>query len=68
MGDARRLDPATVHSRALAWNVPYLALDIGRVRASYPGLSLLARGKSVAGFVEVAKSPGWRVYRLEEIP
>ena len=68
LGDSRRLDPATVHSRALAWQVPYLALDIGRVRASYPGLSLLARGKSVAGFVEVAKSPGWRVYRLEEIP
>ena len=68
LGDARRLDPALVHSRALSWGVPYLALDIGRVRASYPGLSLLARGKSVEGFVEVAKSPGWRVYRLEQTP
>ncbi|MFT5684043.1 MAG: hypothetical protein ACI8RZ_004984, partial [Myxococcota bacterium] len=43
----------------------HVALDIGRVRASYPGLSLLARGKDVEGFVEIAKSPGWRVYRLE---
>lgn len=68
LGDARRLDPATVHSRALSWEVSYLALDIGRVRASYPGLSLLARGVSVDGFVEVAKSPGWRVYRLEVTP
>ena len=66
LGDARGLDPATLHSRAMAWEVPHVALDIGRVRASYPGLSLLARGKDVAGFVEVAQSPGWRVYRLEE--
>ncbi len=65
LGDARRLDPATLRSRALAWEVQHVALDIGRVRASYPGLALLARGKSVAGFTEVAKSPGWRVYRLE---
>ncbi len=65
LGDSRRLDPATLRSRALAWDVQHVALDIGRVRASYPGLALLARGKDVEGFVEVAKSPGWRVYRLE---
>ncbi len=65
LGDARSLDPATLRSRALAWEVRYVALDIGRVRASYPGLSLLARGSAVVGYTEVAKSPGWRVYRLE---
>ncbi|MFT5683814.1 MAG: hypothetical protein ACI8RZ_004746, partial [Myxococcota bacterium] len=65
LGDSRRLDPATLRSRALAWEVHHVALDIGRVRASYPGLSLLARGKDVEGFVEIAKSPGWRVYRLK---
>ena len=68
LGDSRRLDPARLRSVALAWEVSYLALDIGRVRASYPGLAALASGSAPEGFEVVAKSPGWRIYRLESKP
>ena len=64
-GDARRLTPDRLRQWALAAGVPHLALDVGRVRRSYPGLVPLMGRTLPSGYRKVGQSGGWLVLAFE---
>lgn len=64
-GDARRLRPDGLRRWALAAGVPHLALDVGRVRRSYPGLVPLMGRTLPRGYRKVGQSGGWLVLAFE---
>lgn len=60
-----QLSPTMLRAWAQGSGVRYVALDLGRVHRTFPGLRPLLRG-STDGFREVAAAPGWRL--LEILP
>ncbi len=60
-----QLSPSLLRAWSQERGVRYVALDLGRVHRTFPGLRPLLRG-STEGYREVAASPGWRL--LEILP
>lgn len=63
-GDPRRLTPQAARAWALEAGIPHFAVDVGRVRRSYPGLAPLLR-QPPAGYRKVGQSPGWLLFAFE---
>jgi hypothetical protein len=64
-GDSRRLTPTAAHRWGTAAGVRHMAVDIGRVRRSYPGLVPLLGRSPPQGYRKVGQSPGWLIFALD---
>ncbi|MEL6343832.1 MAG: hypothetical protein AAFV53_11915 [Myxococcota bacterium] len=64
-GDTRWATPDELRTWAIAWQIPYAALDVGRVRHSYPGLAPLLGRDLPEGFEKITHAPGWVILRIE---
>jgi len=58
------LTPPALVGWAHAAGIRLVVVDAGRVSATWPGLAPLLSG-ATPGLVEVARSPGWRAYRVQ---
>lgn len=66
--DPRRLDPSALSELAERRGFRAVAIEAGRVSATYPKLSPLARGPAPAGYTLLAETGPWRVFRLDHTP
>ena len=60
-GDPRLLTPERLRAWAEAAHVPYIAVDTGRVRRSYPGLVPLLQRSLPPGYRKMTHASGWIV-------
>lgn len=58
-----QLTPTVLRDWSAQTGVRYVALDLGRVQRTFPGLRPLLRGP-VEGFEVVAEAPGWRLLEV----
>ena len=64
LGQPRELTPAGLAERLERTDAVAIALDFARVPGAMPGLLPMMKA-TPPGFVEVARTPGWGVWRLE---
>ena len=64
-GDPRRLDPSTLASAARRRGFRAVAIEAGRVSATWPGLKPLARGPAPDGYTLLAETGSWRLFQFD---
>lgn len=67
-GDPRRLSPTALRELGLARGFQGVVIDVGRVRATWPGLIPLLATQPPPGFARIREASGWRALVWVDLP